>query len=505
MMTAPSAWVTRQAGTVLDDRKVSEVNRVIGGTVPASLSSSAATLVDQLGDIDSVGGLRERLAMVPDPRSTRGLRHSLMSILLITVCALSAGKDGYTAIEAWANDAPPAVLEALDVRFDPFLARHVCPDESTIRTTIGRVNPDDLAATGCRYLADLAEGRATVRRDVADEREARRARTAAAASPDTGGTSSRVGGGGGSASTAKGFAIDGKRLAGARRGDGSHVNLLSMVEHGSGTTAAQREIPAKTNEVPEVTQLLAGVDVRGDVLTLDALHTQRGTAEAVVVDHHAAYLLMIKANQPNLLAAVAARFTQSNAFFQDAGRYFSQSTTGHGRSSPARSVLAAPRASTSRMLRRSSRSSAAARSCVRGPGSIKRWPSVSRRCPPIRPGQLTWPDTPKITGRWRTRATTCVMSRFVRTRARPVPDTHPRTSPRFETSSSARSAGLATSTSPTPEACTPTATNASSHSLASRHQKAGHTANTPGPWYNTPANSSVRVTALESADRCPYP
>jgi predicted transposase YbfD/YdcC len=212
-------------------------------------------------------------------------------------------------------------LDALDVRFDPFLARHVCPDESTIRLTIGRINPDDLAATGCRYLADLAEGRATVRRDVPDEREARRARTAAAASPDAGSFTC----------TAKGFAIDGKRLASARRGDGSHVNLLSMVEHGSGTTAAQREIPAKTNEVPEVTQLLAGADVRGGVLTLDALHTQRGTAEAVVVDHHAAYLLMIKANQPNLLAAVAARFTKPNAFFQDAGRYFSQSTTGHGR------------------------------------------------------------------------------------------------------------------------------------------------------------------------------
>jgi hypothetical protein len=28
----------------------------------------------------------------------------------------------------------------------------------------------------------------------------------------------------------KGFALDGKRLAGARRGDGSHVHLLSMVE-----------------------------------------------------------------------------------------------------------------------------------------------------------------------------------------------------------------------------------------------------------------------------------
>ncbi len=258
--------------------------------------------------------------MVPDPRSPRGLRHSLTSIILITICALSAGKNGYTAIEAWANDAPPAVLDALDVRFDPFLARHVCPDESTIRTTLGRVNPDDLAATGCRYLADLAEGQAKVREDVPDEREARRARSAAAASPDTG-----------AGPTAKGYAVDGKRLAGARRPDGSYVNLLSMVEHRTGTTTAQREIGAKTNEVPEVTVLLAGADVQGAVVTLDALHTQRGTAEAIVTDHRAAYLLIIKANQPNLLVAVAARFTKPNSYFHDAGQYFSQTTTGHGR------------------------------------------------------------------------------------------------------------------------------------------------------------------------------
>jgi len=243
-----------------------------------------------------------------------------MSIILITVCALSAGKNGYTAIEAWANDAPPAVLDALDVRFDPFLARHVCPDESTIRTTLGRINPDDLAATGCRYLADLAEGRAKVRQDVPDEREARRARTAAATRPDTG-----------AGPTAHGYAVDGKRLAGARRPDGSYANLLSMVAHHSGTTAAQREIGAKTNEVPEVTVLLAGVDVQGAVLTLDALHTQRATAEAIVTDHHAAYLLTIKANQPNLLIAVATRFTKPNSYFRDAGQYFSQTTTGHGR------------------------------------------------------------------------------------------------------------------------------------------------------------------------------
>lgn len=141
----------------------------------ASLSSPDAALIDQLADIDAVGGLRERLAMVTDPRRPQGIRHSLLSILLITVCAIAAGKNGYTAIEAWAWDAPGVLLAALDVRVDAFTGRHVCPDESTIRTTLARIDADDLAASGCGYLADLADGRATVRLDVPDEREARRA------------------------------------------------------------------------------------------------------------------------------------------------------------------------------------------------------------------------------------------------------------------------------------------------------------------------------------------
>ena len=162
-----------------------------------------------------------------------------------------------------------------------------------------RINPDDLAATGCAYLTDLADGRATVRGDVPDEREARRTRasTASAAVQNAAARDAR---------RPRAYALDGKRLAGARRRDGSRVHLLSMVTHDTGATIAQREIGAKTNEIPEARTLLADVDVAGAVLTLDALHTQRGTAEAIVTDHHASYVLSIKANQPNLLTAVAA-------------------------------------------------------------------------------------------------------------------------------------------------------------------------------------------------------
>jgi hypothetical protein len=69
-------------------------------------SSPMTAVVDVLRDIDATGRLRERLAAIVDPRSPQVLRHSLTSILLITVCALAAGKNGYTAIEAWARDAP---------------------------------------------------------------------------------------------------------------------------------------------------------------------------------------------------------------------------------------------------------------------------------------------------------------------------------------------------------------------------------------------------------------
>jgi predicted transposase YbfD/YdcC len=281
-------------------------------------SSPMPALVDQLRDIDSVGGLRERLALVVDPRCPQGIRHSLMSILLITVCALAAGKNGYTAIETWAKDAPPAMLTTFGVRFDVFTARHVCPDESTIRDLMNRIDAGVLAATGCRYLADLVEGKARVRQDVPDEREARRARAAKAKRVPDGDPKP------------KGFALDGKRLAGARRPDGTHANLLSIVDHEEGITIAQREIPSKTNEIPEARTQLSDTNIAGAVVTLDALHTQRETAE-VIVEHDAAYVMAIKLNQPNLYTAAAARFTKPTSYFQEAGQYATDTNTGHGR------------------------------------------------------------------------------------------------------------------------------------------------------------------------------
>ena len=45
---------------------------------------------------------------------------------------------------------------------------------------------------------------------------------------------------------------------------------------------AQHQIPDKGSEISELVALVAGLDLTGKVVTIDALHTQRATAEHLV-------------------------------------------------------------------------------------------------------------------------------------------------------------------------------------------------------------------------------
>jgi Transposase DDE domain len=99
-------------------------------------------------------------------------------------------------------------------------------------------------------------------------------------------------------------AADGKTMRGAARPDGSQVHLLSVFDVTGGHARAQREVDAKTNEIPELEHVTAGLDLTGTVLTLDALHTQSETARRITEAEHGHYLMIIKGNQPSLLDAV---------------------------------------------------------------------------------------------------------------------------------------------------------------------------------------------------------
>ena len=104
------------------------------------------------------------------------------------------------------------------------------------------------------------------------------------------------------------LACDGKEVRGAVRPDGTSLFLLSAAT--GGIVLAEREIPAKTNEIPEIGPMLRELNGRfplaGWVISADALHTQRAFAALAGGELLAHYVLTVKGNQAGLYAALQA-------------------------------------------------------------------------------------------------------------------------------------------------------------------------------------------------------
>ncbi len=277
---------------------------------PSSLI--AAVDREQLGETDADSSARlellDRFALICDPRSRRGRRHSLASVLAVVACAtVAVGSDSLTAIEQWADNAPQQVLADLDVWRDPLTGRHQPPSERTLRRILAGLNGDELDTQIGGLLSDGRTDQSAGRRpEVAGGRTEREARRAVRRDQ------MRIGG------LLAGYAADGKTLKGARRADGGRVHLLGLAAHTDATIAAQRQIPTKGGEIAALDPLLGQAGpaaLAGAVITADALHTQRESARLLVEDHHAHYVLIAKANQPTLHTAAIGALSGTDTDF----------------------------------------------------------------------------------------------------------------------------------------------------------------------------------------------
>jgi len=201
--------------------------------------------------------LYERLRRLPDCRKQRGIRHPFATVLTISLGAILSGARSYTAIAEWSEKLTQRQLERLRARRHPETRRYEAPSEPTIRRVLQRADAETVDRTLGEWLLSKA--------DVED-----------------------------------GIAVDGKTLKGARRCDGTQVHLLSAFLHQQGITVAQREVDEKTNEIPELKNLLSPLEVKGHVITADSLHTQRETARWVVEEKGADYVFIVKDNQKTL-------------------------------------------------------------------------------------------------------------------------------------------------------------------------------------------------------------
>ena len=219
--------------------------------IPATTKKKAVLKVELL-PILGAHGLFDRLGQVVDPRKRRGVRHPLQSILAIAACAVLSGAASICAIAEWAMHLSAEQLRRFGSR------RPTAPSERTLRRMLGAVD----AAAFDRIVGQWAEEHCE--------------------------------------SVGRALAIDGKTLRGSADGDAKAVHLLAALLHHEAVVTAQMSVPDKTNEIPCAKTLLAPLDLRGAVVTADALHTQHETARYIVEDKGADYLFTVKENQPTL-------------------------------------------------------------------------------------------------------------------------------------------------------------------------------------------------------------
>lgn len=127
--------------------------------------------------------------------------------------------------------------------------------------------------------------------------------------------------------------IDGKTVCATR--DQQHpypLHIVSAWASETGITLGQVKVMDKSNEISAIPELLQIVDVRGCIVTLDALGCQQAIAEAIVAQG-ADYILAVKSNQGTLYQHVETLFAMHDdgRFRQFTADYADSSERGHGR------------------------------------------------------------------------------------------------------------------------------------------------------------------------------
>lgn len=199
--------------------------------------------------------LLRRLAEVKDARDPRGRRFSLVSLLLVALCATAAGFGSYRAMAQWAQAAGPGERLRLGLGARGPFGRVRTPSADTLRRALTLVRPGDLEVL-------LRAGETALEM----------------------------------------VAVDGKVLRGSRTATAGAVTLIGAMAQ-DGTLLAQLRVADKSNEIPALAPLLSVLDLHGVVVTADALHTQVETAKVLVEEMGAHFVLTVKRNQPTLWEA----------------------------------------------------------------------------------------------------------------------------------------------------------------------------------------------------------
>jgi len=230
--------------------------------------------------IEGKGGLIGVLKTVSDSRQTQGRRHSNTSVLAVATCGMLSGARSFSAIAQWSKGLSLKQRERLRCQ------RGKLPSQSTIARVLQQTEPQEFDEKISNWLFSVCS------------------------------------------SNGSGIAVDGKTMCGSFTKKQKAVHLLSALLHQERIVIAQRRVEDKTNEITGFCPLLISIDLKGKIVTADAMHCQVGHATFIVRDKQGDFFFFVKDNQPSLLALIESAL--ENPGYEITGEC-TLNTKGHGR------------------------------------------------------------------------------------------------------------------------------------------------------------------------------
>jgi hypothetical protein len=228
--------------------------------LPAELAEAEADIAGpcplRAGEL---GSLYERFRALEDPRSGHGLHHRVASTMACAAVATLLGAGSYQGYEDVCRRLTRRQLRALHCHYDREKDRYVSPSDTTFFRVLGFIDPAHFERIIAGWLLEQEIGQIQA------------------------------------------LAVDGKVLRGTRRGEGKPLALLSVVTHALRTTLRSVQIAEKSNEIPAIKPLLAGMNLEGSLVTADAMHCQQESARYITQDLGGDYLFGLKGNQSGIL------------------------------------------------------------------------------------------------------------------------------------------------------------------------------------------------------------
>jgi predicted transposase YbfD/YdcC len=242
------------------------------------------------GYVFDVGSLYDRFHQLTDKRKARGKRYALSLVLVLLVSAKLSGEDYAYGIAHWGRGRQSILCEVLPV------GRQTLPSHNTYRRVLGdAIEPVELQAVVTEFLTQ---------------------------SPETG-QSVLV-------------ALDGKTLRGSiPAGQTQGMHLLAAYLPSEGIVLMQVAVESKENEISAAPRVLKSIDLRGKIVSGDALLTQRDLSTRIV-EAGGEYVWQVKDNQPQLREDIEYLFQPESCVpgFSPVPKDFQTAQTvdnGHGR------------------------------------------------------------------------------------------------------------------------------------------------------------------------------